>query len=171
MRSHIAGFAILLLCLGTIGSAQTTSSLIEAVKRGDREAVRELLRGKPDVNVAQADGTTALHWAVRANDAETVKALLKAGANANAANAYGMTPLFLAATNSTPVNLNANPSTSVDFALDVVNGGGSSDNFTLSSAILTIILAIPTVESVILFVAIFSPFCEVIFSIATTTLV
>ena len=38
-------------------------------------------------------------------------------------------------TNSTPVNLNANPSTSVDFALDVVNGGGSSDNFTLSSAI------------------------------------
>ena len=38
-------------------------------------------------------------------------------------------------TNSTPVNLNANPSTSVDFALDVVNSGGSSDNFTLSSAI------------------------------------
>ena len=38
-------------------------------------------------------------------------------------------------TNSTPVNLNASPSTSVDFALDVVNGGGSSDNFTLSSSI------------------------------------
>lgn len=38
-------------------------------------------------------------------------------------------------TNSTPVNLNANPGTSADFALDVVNGGGSSDNFTLSSSI------------------------------------
>ncbi|HEU4928882.1 MAG TPA: hypothetical protein VFU38_03560, partial [Candidatus Krumholzibacteria bacterium] len=38
-------------------------------------------------------------------------------------------------TNSTPVNLNADPATSVDFALDVVNGGGSSDNFTLSSSI------------------------------------
>jgi uncharacterized repeat protein (TIGR01451 family) len=38
-------------------------------------------------------------------------------------------------TNNAPANLNADPGTSVDFALDVVNGGGSSDNFTLSSAI------------------------------------
>jgi len=36
-------------------------------------------------------------------------------------------------TNNTPVNQNANPGTSVDFALDVVNAGGSSDSFTLSS--------------------------------------
>ncbi len=38
-------------------------------------------------------------------------------------------------TNNVAVNLNADPGTSVDFALDVVNGGGSSDNFNLSSAI------------------------------------
>ena len=38
-------------------------------------------------------------------------------------------------TNDTGVNQNADPATSVDFALDVVNGGGSSDNFTLSSAL------------------------------------
>jgi uncharacterized membrane protein len=38
-------------------------------------------------------------------------------------------------TNSTPLNQNTDPATSVDFALDVVNGGGSSDNFLLSSAI------------------------------------
>ncbi len=38
-------------------------------------------------------------------------------------------------TNNAAVNQNANPATSVDFALDVVNAGGSSDNFTLSSAI------------------------------------
>ncbi len=38
-------------------------------------------------------------------------------------------------TNSTPLNQNADPATSVDFALDVVNAGGSSDNFLLSSAI------------------------------------
>ncbi len=38
-------------------------------------------------------------------------------------------------TTNASVNQNADPGTSVDFALDVVNGGGSSDNFTLSSAI------------------------------------
>ena len=38
-------------------------------------------------------------------------------------------------TNNTGVNQNADPATSVDFALDVINGGGSNDNFTLSSAL------------------------------------
>jgi uncharacterized repeat protein (TIGR01451 family) len=33
------------------------------------------------------------------------------------------------------VNQNADPATSVDFALDVINNGGSSDNFTLSSSV------------------------------------
>jgi ankyrin repeat protein len=77
---------ILLLCVGITGSAQSTNPLIDAVKRGDRDAVRELLRSKPDVNAAQADGTTALHWAVRANDIELVGMLLRAGAKATATN-------------------------------------------------------------------------------------
>ncbi|MBD3179870.1 MAG: hypothetical protein GF417_09840 [Candidatus Latescibacteria bacterium] len=34
----------------------------------------------------------------------------------------------------TPVNQNADPGQNVDFALDIVNTGGSSDNFSLSSA-------------------------------------
>ena len=38
-------------------------------------------------------------------------------------------------TNNALVNQNTNPGTSVDFALDVINGGGSSDNFTLSSSV------------------------------------
>ncbi len=38
-------------------------------------------------------------------------------------------------TNSTPVNTNTNPATTVNFALDVVNAGGSSDNFNLSATI------------------------------------
>ena len=38
-------------------------------------------------------------------------------------------------TDNTALNQNANPGTSVDFALDVVNAGGASDNFTLSSTI------------------------------------
>lgn len=38
-------------------------------------------------------------------------------------------------TNNASVNQNANPGTSVDFALDAINNGGSADNFTLSSAL------------------------------------
>jgi ankyrin repeat protein len=99
MRLHLSCFLILLLCLSTTGGAQSTPSLVDAVKRGDREAVRELLRGKPDVNAAQADGTTALHFAVRANDVELVRTLLRAGARAAATNRYGIAPITLAATN------------------------------------------------------------------------
>ena len=38
-------------------------------------------------------------------------------------------------TNNTLVNQNTNPGTTVDFALDAINNGGSSDNFTLSSLV------------------------------------
>jgi ankyrin repeat protein len=98
---------ILLLCVGITGSAQSTNPLIDAVKRGDRDAVRELLRSKPDVNAAQADGTTALHWAVRANDIELVGMLLRAGAKATATNRYGIAPITLAATNGSVEALDA----------------------------------------------------------------
>src|SRR5687768_17333992 len=90
---------ILLLCLGTTGGAQSPTPLVDAAKRGDREAVRALLRTRADVNLAQPDGTTALHFAVRANDVELVKTLLGAGANAKATNRYGIAPITLAATN------------------------------------------------------------------------
>lgn len=38
-------------------------------------------------------------------------------------------------TNNTPVNVNALPATNVDFALDVINLSGASDNFSLSSTV------------------------------------
>jgi uncharacterized protein len=98
---------ILLLCVAITGSAQSANSLVEAVKRGDREAVRELLRGKPDVNAAQPDGTTALHWAVRGNDIEMVRTLLSAGAKATVTNRYGIAPVTLAATNGSVEALDA----------------------------------------------------------------
>jgi ankyrin repeat protein len=98
---------ILLLCVGITGSGQSENTLVDAVKRGDREVVRELLRGKPDVNAAQADGTTALHWAVRANDVELVAMLLRAGAKATVTNRYGIAPITLAATNGSVEALDA----------------------------------------------------------------
>ena len=80
-------------------AADADTALIDAVKRGDHNAVRALLRGKPDVNAPGVDGTTALHWAVQGDDAELVTMLLRAGASAKATNRYGLPPITLAAMN------------------------------------------------------------------------
>ena len=77
----------------------TATRLLDAVKAGNREAVRALAKNAAEINSVEADGTTPLHWAVRADDVETVRLLLGGGANAKAANRYGVTPLSLAATN------------------------------------------------------------------------
>jgi uncharacterized protein len=91
---------LIAVCATTVVAAAGGSTpLIDAVKAGNRDAIRTLLKNKTDVNVPEADGTTALHWAVRADDAETVRGLLRAGAKANVANRNGITPLSLAALN------------------------------------------------------------------------
>jgi ankyrin repeat protein len=94
--------AILLAAVVSVTSAASGTSLIDAVKAGNRAAVRTLVT-RSTVNGSEADGMTALHWAVRADDLETVTLLLKAGANVSAANRYGITPLSLAATNGNAV--------------------------------------------------------------------
>ena len=90
-------------------AARPASPLVDAVKRGDREAVRALLRSKRRRQRSpSADGTTALHWAVRgrrSRDWSTL--LLQAGANATAANRYGVTPITLAATNGNAAVIDA----------------------------------------------------------------
>ena len=53
------------------GAAAGESSLIDAAKNSDREAVRVLLQKRVDVNAPAADGTTALHWASVRDDLET----------------------------------------------------------------------------------------------------
>ena len=96
LRSRRAAVcAALALTLGTVAGGQAPA-LTDAVRSGNKAAVRALLQKRVDVNVADPDGTSALHWAVRGNDAETVSLLLKAGAKPNAANNYGITPLILA---------------------------------------------------------------------------
>ena len=81
-------------------SAAADVSLIEAVKQGDIEAVRELLhQGDVDVDAAEPSGTTALEWAVHLDEPVIVDLLLESGADVRVANRYGMTPLALAAVN------------------------------------------------------------------------
>jgi len=95
IRYAIVGVVLLATSIGAAGS----SPLVDAVKRGDHQAVRMLVRSKADVNAADPDGTSALHWAVQVNDLELVNMLIRAGANVKAANRYGIQPLSLAAQN------------------------------------------------------------------------
>ena len=73
--------------------------LVNAVRQGDREAMRALARQQADVNARQSDGATALHWAAYLDDAAAAALLLDAGARPNAANELGVTPLYLACEN------------------------------------------------------------------------
>ena len=91
------------LCVVIVVFVATTAlaaghPLVDAVKSGDRAAVRALLAEKADANAAEPDGTTALHHAIQRADAETVDLLIAAGADAKAINRYGISALHLAAT-------------------------------------------------------------------------
>src|SRR4029450_2890239 len=76
-------------------AAGTEPRLVDAVKAGDRETVRALLKRSVQVNTPDVDGTTALHWAVRADDLETVRLLLRATAEVDEATLYGRRVLSL----------------------------------------------------------------------------
>lgn len=102
--SRWVGGCLVAACLvANFTAAGHDARLTEAVKAGNRGAVRALLKQSVPVNAPEVDGTTALHWAVRADDLEIVGLLLRAGAEVKAANRYGVTPLSLAATNGNAV--------------------------------------------------------------------
>jgi len=98
--SGLAAVAVLGLTLATtLRAGGSSTPLVDAVKAGDRPAVRRLLQRHVDVKEPETDGTTALHWAVRADDREMAKLLLESGAKPGTVNRYGVAPLQLAATN------------------------------------------------------------------------
>jgi ankyrin repeat protein len=95
--SRFAWFAALIVSL-SVGVKAADSLIAEAASRGDREAVRALLKQGLDVNEAQGDGTTALHWAAIKGDADLAQMLIYAGANVRATTRIGSyTALYLAA--------------------------------------------------------------------------
>jgi len=99
------GLARLVIGLGLAAAfassphAQSTSSLIDAVKRQDAAAIKALLAAHADLKATDADGSTALHWAAQRNNAQLVDMLLAAGADAKAATRYHITPLYFACLN------------------------------------------------------------------------
>jgi ankyrin repeat protein len=96
IRLLALGFVTLFLSSFLKASPPADPRLIEAVKKGDHKAVRELIQNHADVNSAQPDGSTALILAANSNDMESADLLIKAGANVNARNEYGATALFAA---------------------------------------------------------------------------
>ena len=92
-----------LLCSGATLAAPDAPlvdvPLVDAVRRGDTEAVRALLDGGADVDSATPDGATALLWAVHTDQPELVGLLLEAGADVEITNRYGVGPASLAAEN------------------------------------------------------------------------
>src|SRR5688500_1616550 len=95
MRRLSIGVVVLALSV-TVG-ATAESPVADAAARGDRDAVRALLKQAADVNAAQGDGMTALHWAALNGDLELAQMLVFAGANIRATTRLGTyTPLYLA---------------------------------------------------------------------------
>ena len=95
MKRIVASLA--LIGAMTIGVNAAESPIADAAARGDREAVKALLKKAADVNAAQGDGMTALHWAAMNGDAELAQMLIVAGANVRATTRLGTyTPLYLA---------------------------------------------------------------------------
>jgi ankyrin repeat protein len=93
-----AGWVSALLLITGLEATAAPVPLIDAIKAGDKAAIRALLQQRVNVNAAEPDGATALHWAARTNDLQTAETLIRAGANVKAANRYGVTPLHLACT-------------------------------------------------------------------------
>src|SRR5437868_14688623 len=80
-----------------LGAAPSPSSVADAAMKGDRDAVRALLKQGADVSAAKGDGMTALHFAAERGDAAMTEMLVYAGANVAAVTRIGQyTPLHLA---------------------------------------------------------------------------
>ncbi len=92
-RSAIGGLIAACFCVAQ------GASLSEAVRHGDADSVRAMLRKKIDVNAPEPDGSTPLDWAVEANNLELTQLLLKSGANPSLQTPDGVSPLSLAAQN------------------------------------------------------------------------
>lgn len=91
MNARVAVMLVLLLAPG--------SPIVDAVRKGDKEALRALIQKGSNVNEAEADGATALQWAAYRDDLQSADALIKAGAKVNSANDLGATALWNASQN------------------------------------------------------------------------
>ena len=97
-RRLLTNVVVALFLGATLGATQSASPLADAAMKGDKDAVKALLKQGADIGVPQGDGMTALHWAADRGDAELAQLLIYAGANVQAVTRIGLyTPLHIAA--------------------------------------------------------------------------
>jgi len=89
-----AAFLLVAAVLVTVAGASGDGPLVKAVRAGDVQAVRALVKSGTDVNVRSGDGSTPLLWAAHNSALEIARVLIAAGASLDAANDYGVTPLL-----------------------------------------------------------------------------
>src|SRR5687768_1980697 len=87
--------AVAVLWFPLVAAAQAPAArdlrLVDAARRSDHAAMRQLLQARVDVNTPGSDGGTALLVAAERDDAAAVELLLAAQADVKAANRYGVT--------------------------------------------------------------------------------
>src|SRR5947207_8406745 len=88
IRLIVAGAFALYLTVPVV-AAPSSSPVADAARRGDRDAVRTLLKQGADVSGAHGDGMTALHWAAERGDGAMTEMLVYAGANVAAVTRIG----------------------------------------------------------------------------------
>ena len=129
---------LILSLTAVVGAAPGGSAVADAAMRGDRAAVRTLLKQGADANAGRGDGMTALHFAAERGDVELTTMLLYAGANVAAVTRIGQyTPLHLASqSGSAPVaeallkagaNVGAKTTTTSVTPLHLAAAAGSTD--------------------------------------------
>jgi uncharacterized protein len=98
MTRRISLNLVMAFCLtASLGATQSAAPMAGAAMRGDKDALKALLKRGADVGAAQGDGMTALHWAAERGDTEMAELLVYAGANVGAVTRIGQyTPLHLA---------------------------------------------------------------------------
>ncbi|HXG87372.1 MAG TPA: ankyrin repeat domain-containing protein [Vicinamibacterales bacterium] len=102
MRLRLSVSLALVLAMAAAHSqtirAAVNSPVADAARRGDKEAVKSLLKEGADVTAPQGDGMTALHWAAERGDVDLAHILIYGGANVSAVTRIGQyTALHLAA--------------------------------------------------------------------------
>ncbi len=92
--------AVVLVGCGESQQSAPDISIIEAVRKGNVEAVKQHLAAGTDVNAKGRAGQTPLNEAALRGHKEVVELLIAKGANVNAMKTDGMTPLDMATMNS-----------------------------------------------------------------------
>ena len=96
LRAAVACFVATAVMVAVVVGAGD-SALTKAVKAGDLQTVRALVKQGADVNSRSGDGSTPLLWAVDGSAPEIARVLIAAKARVDVATDLGVTPLLHAA--------------------------------------------------------------------------